>query len=115
MKKTVEKKNNVKFHIKRGDKVRVISGNHKGKEGNVIEVLKDNNRAVVEGVNLVTKHLKPTASQPEGSLKRVEAGIHISNLMLVDPKTGEPTRIGRRRDENGKLKRFSKKTQEFID
>jgi len=115
MKKTVEKKNNVKFHIKKGDKVRVIAGNSKGQEGTVMEVLKEKDRAVIEGVNFVTKHVKPSANQPEGALKRVEAGIHVSNLMVVDPKTGEPTRIGRRRAENGKLKRYSKKTQEFID
>lgn len=72
-------------------------------------------RAIVEGVNIVTKHIKPSAQNPEGGVKKMEAGIHVSNLMLIDPKTGEPTRIGRKRDENGKLKRYSKKTNQFID
>ncbi|MCS7005793.1 MAG: 50S ribosomal protein L24 [Cytophagales bacterium] len=104
-----------KFHIKTGDRVMVIAGNHKGKEGVVKQVLREKERAIVEGVNLVTKHIKPTQSNPEGKIVKVEAGIHISNLMLIDPATGKPTRIGRRRDANGKLKRYSKKTQQFID
>jgi large subunit ribosomal protein L24 len=110
-----KKNKNIKLHIKRGDTVKVIAGNSKGEKGEVLKVDKDKLRAVVKGVNLVTKHRKPTAENPEGSLLKVEAGIHVSNLMVVDPSTGEPTRIGRRRAENGKLKRYSKKTQEFID
>lgn len=113
MKKKTNK--NIKLHIKRGDTVKVIAGNSKGEKGEVLKVDKDKLRAVVKDVNLVTKHRKPTAENPEGSLLKVEAGIHVSNLMVVDPSTGEPTRIGRRRAENGKLKRYSKKTQEFID
>lgn len=113
MKKKTNK--NIKLHIKRGDTVKVIAGNSKGEKGEVLKVDKDKLRAVVKGVNLVTKHRKPTAENPEGSLLKVEASIHVSNLMVVDPSTGEPTRIGRRRAENGKLKRYSKKTQEFID
>ncbi|UZR92380.1 50S ribosomal protein L24 [Chondrinema litorale] len=105
----------VKFHIKKGDKVEVISGNHKGKSGVVLEVLRAKNRAIVEGVNLVTKHIKPSAESPEGGVEKTEAGIHISNLMLVDPKTGEKTKVGRKLDSNGKLKRYSKKTEQFID
>ena len=107
--------NNIKLHIKRGDKVRVIAGNHKGGEGEVLKVHREKLRASVQGVNLVTKHVKPTAEEPEGGIKRVEGTIHVSNLMVIDPATGEPTRTGRRRAENGKLKRYSKKTQEFID
>jgi large subunit ribosomal protein L24 len=112
----MKSKNNIKLHLKRGDKVRIIAGKDKGKEGEVLNVDKEKMRATVQGHNMVTKHVKPSASAPEGSIVRAEAGIHVSNLMVVDPKTGEPTRIGRRRDaETGKLKRYSKKTQEFID
>lgn len=107
--------NNIKLHVKRGDRVRVIAGNSRTQEGEVISVDKQKMRAKVQGLNLVTKHVKPTAEKPEGGIQRVEAGIHVSNLMVIDPKSGEPTRIGRRRAENGKLKRYSKKTQEFID
>ncbi|MGB0522498.1 MAG: 50S ribosomal protein L24 [Flammeovirgaceae bacterium] len=115
MKKKEQVKKHSKFHIRKGDKVRVIAGNHKGSEGEVKQVLRNENRAIVDGVNLVTKHVKPSADNPEGGIQRVEAGIHMSNLMLVDPKTGEATRTGRRLDENGKLRRYSKKTNEFID
>lgn len=106
---------NIKLHIKRGDTVKVIAGNHKGSEGEVLKVDREKLRATVKGVNLVTKHVKPTAEEPEGGIRRVEGSIHVSNLMIVDPATGNPTRIGRRRAENGKLKRYSKKTQDFID
>lgn len=115
MKKKVEVKKHAKFHIRKGDKVRVIAGNHKGAEGEVKVMLRTKMRAIVDGVNMVTKHVKADAQNPEGSIQRVEAGIHISNLMLIDPKTGEPTRIGRKRGEDGKLRRYSKKTNEFID
>jgi large subunit ribosomal protein L24 len=113
--KAAQKQVKVKYHIRSGDKVRVISGNHKGKEGVVLSMITKKDRAIVEGVNIVTKHIKPSAQNPEGGVKKMEAGIHVSNLMLIDPKTGEPTRIGRKRDENGKLKRYSKKTNQFID
>jgi large subunit ribosomal protein L24 len=115
MKKTTEKLNNVKYHVKKGDTVLVIAGDDKGKRGTVLDILKEKNRVVVEGINIVTKHIKPTANTPEGGIKKMPAGVHVSNLMLVDPKTGEPTRIGRRRNAKGKLQRFSKSTQEFID
>lgn len=115
MKKKVEVKKHAKFHIRRGDKVRVIAGNHKGAEGEVKQMLRNKQRAIVDGVNMITRHVKPSAENPEGGIKKVEAGIHLSNLMLVDPKTGEATRIGRRKDENGKLRRYSRKTNEFID
>lgn len=103
-----------KLGIKKGDKVKVIAGNDKGKEGKVLEVLARENRAVVEGVRLVTRHEKPSAGKPEGGIKRTEAPIHISNLMLIDPATGKPTRVGRKLNEKGKLQRYSKKTGEFI-
>lgn len=104
----------MKFHIKKGDTVKVLSGNSKGKTGAVLEVFPNKYRAIVEGLNMVTKHTKPSAESPEGGIKKVEASIHISNLMLVDAATGEATRIGRKLDENGKLQRFSKKTGEVI-
>ena len=103
-----------KLHIRKNDTVQVISGNHKGKSGKVLEVLIDKKRAIIEGVNMITKHKKPSAANPEGGLEKTEAALHISNLMLVDPSTGEPTRTGRKRDADGKLKRYSKKTGEII-
>ncbi|HMP99815.1 MAG TPA: 50S ribosomal protein L24 [Cyclobacteriaceae bacterium] len=104
----------VKLHIKRGDTVKVITGNDKGKTGKVLEILADKNRAVVEGVNMITKHQKPSAGNPEGGIKKTEGSIHISNLMLVDPATGQTTRIGKKMNEKGKLQRYSKKTGELI-
>lgn len=103
-----------KFHIKTGDTVLVIAGNMKGKRGKVLKMLTDKQRAIVEGLNIVKKHVKPSAQNPQGGIIEKEAGIHISNLMLIDPKTGEPTRIGRKLNEKGKLQRYSKKTKEFI-
>lgn len=103
-----------KIHIKKGDTVKVISGNDKGKTGKVLEVVLAKNRAIVEGVNMITKHIKPSANRPEGGREETEAGVHISNLMVVDPSNGEATRTGRKLNENGKLQRYSKKTGEFI-
>lgn len=103
-----------KRHVKSGDTVKVISGNSKGKTGKVLSVITDKDRVIVEGANLVTKHLKPNAQNPQGSIEKREAGIHISNVQLIDPKTGEATRIGRKVNENGKLQRFSKKSGDFI-
>lgn len=101
--------------IKTGDKVLVISGNYKGQEGKVKRVIKDQNRVVVEEINMVTKHKKPTQQNPQGGgIVEVEAPIHMSNVMLVDPKSGEPTRVGRKLDEKGKMQRYSKKTGEII-
>jgi len=106
----------VKLKIKKGDKVEVIAGNDKGKSGAVKEVIRSKNRVIVEDVNMVTKHIKPSADNPEGGVERTEASIHVSNLALLDPKTGEKTKVGRKVDEaTGKLKRYSKKTGEFID
>ena len=99
-----------KLHIKKGDTVVVITGNNKGQKGRVLEVITKTSRAIVEGVNLMKKHTKPNAESPQGGIVEKEAPVHISNLMLVDPKSGEQTRIGRRLDEKGKLVRFSKKS-----
>ena len=112
----MERKSNTqpKLGIKKGDTVKVIAGNDKGKSGKVLEVLRDKNKAIVEGVRIITKHQKPSAGKPEGGLKKLEAPIHISNLMLIDPASGKPTRVGRKLDENGKLQRYAKTTKEFI-
>lgn len=104
----------VKLHIKKGDTVRVIAGDSKGSEGKVLEVRKDENRAIVEGINLVKKHTKPNAAHPQGGIIEQEAPIHISNLQLLDPKSGQPTRIGRRQNDKGKLVRYAKRSGEEI-
>ena len=103
-----------KLHIKSGDTVYVNAGKDKGKTGKVVKVLVEKNRAIVEGVNMVSKSQKPNAKNPQGCIATMEAPIHISNLNVVDPKTGKPTRIGRRLNENGKLVRYSKKSGEEI-
>ena len=100
--------------IKRDDTVMVIAGNHNGKSGKVLEVYPREQRVVIEGINVVTKHIKPSAAKPEGGIEKTEAPLHISNVMLVDPANGEPTRVGRKADSDGKMKRYSKKTGEFI-
>jgi len=103
-----------KLHIRTGDSVKVIAGNSKGQSGKVIKMLVEKQRAVVQGVNMITKHIKPTASNPQGELRKTEGSVHISNLMLVDPTTGEATRTGRKLNEKGKLQRFSKDSGNFI-
>ena len=103
-----------KLHIKKGDTVIVNAGDNKGQTGKVVKVLVSKNRAVVEGVNMVAKSQKPSAKNPQGGIVKVEAPIHISNLNVVDPKTGKATRIGRRLNENGKLVRYAKKSGEEI-
>jgi large subunit ribosomal protein L24 len=104
----------VKIHIKKGDTVKIIAGNDKGKTGKILEVIIAKYRAIVEGANMVTKHVKPSADNPDGGIENTEAAIHISNLMVVDPATGDPTRIGRKANSDGKLQRYSKKSGEFI-
>jgi|TARA_B100000768_G_scaffold120769_1_gene111742 large subunit ribosomal protein L24 len=104
-----------KLHVKKGDTVKVLSGNSKGQEGKVIEVLIARSRAIVEGVNMVSKHSKPNAANPQGGITKMEASIHISNIMVVDPKSGDATRTGRKLDDkSGKLVRYSKKSGEII-
>ncbi len=103
-----------KLHIKKGDEVIVLSGNSKGKKGKVLTIIASKMRAVVEGVNVVTKHTKPNASNPNGGIEKKEAPIHISNLMLIDPASGDPTRIGRKENKDGNLQRFAKRTNELI-
>lgn len=103
-----------KLHIKKGDLVQVIAGDNKKAQGRVIKVLVDKNRAIVEGVNMVSKSVKPNAKNPQGGIVKQEAPIHISNLNVVDPKSGKATRIGRRLNDKGKLVRFAKKSGEEI-
>jgi large subunit ribosomal protein L24 len=102
-----------KLKIKSGDTVVVITGEHKGSEGKVLKVLNDKNKAIVEGVNMVSKHEKPSASNPQGGIAKKEAPIHISNLSLIDPKSGKATRVGYRM-EDGKKIRFSKQSNQVI-
>ena len=104
-----------KLKIKKDDTVVVLAGTSKGKEGKVIKVIPATNRAIVEGVNMISKHTKPNAANPQGGIIKQEATINISNIMLIDPKSGKPTKVGRRVDEKtGKLVRFAKKSGESI-
>jgi len=103
-----------KIHIKKGDSVMVITGESKGQKGRVLEVDREKSRAIVEGVNMVSKHTKPNAKAPQGGIVKKEAPVHISNLMLIDPASGNPTRIGKRLNSKEKLVRYSKKSGEEI-
>ena len=104
----------IKLHIKKGDLVYVNTGEYKGQQGRVLEVNRKDRRAIVEGVNMVSKHTKPSNENPQGGITKQEAPVHISNLNLIDPSNGEPTRIGRKKDDKGKLVRYSKKSGEEI-
>ncbi|WP_461532256.1 50S ribosomal protein L24 [Sinomicrobium sp.] len=103
----------IKLKIKSGDTVRVIAGDHKGEEGKVLKVDREKNRAIVEGVNLVSKHQKPSANNPQGGIVKKEASIHISNIALIDAKSKETTRVGYE-VKDGKKVRVSKKSNEVI-
>jgi large subunit ribosomal protein L24 len=103
-----------KSHIKKGDSVKVIAGDSKNQEGKVLSIDRVKGRAIVEGVNLVSKHTKPNAKSPQGGIVKQEASVHTSNLMLIEPATGKVTRVGRKLDDNKKLVRYSKKTGEVI-
>lgn len=104
----------IKLKIKTGDTVRVIAGDHKGTEGKVVRVLREKNKAIVEGVNIISKHVKPSASNPQGGIVKREAPIQISNLAIVDPKTNEVTRVAIVKNENGKNVRVSKKSNQVL-
>ena len=104
----------VKLHIKKGDNVYVNAGDDKGKTGRVLEVFPKKMRAIVEGVNIVTKATKPNAKHPQGGLVKMEAPIHISNINPIDPKTGKPTRVSRKVNENGRKVRIAKRSGEEI-
>ena len=102
-----------KLHIKKGDTVYVNAGNDKGKTGKVLEVIRDKDRVIVEGINMVSKHTKPYAKYPPGGILKQEAGIHVSNVQLIDPASGKPTRVGFKMEE-GKKVRYAKKSGEEI-
>ena len=104
----------VKLHIKKGDMVQVIAGDNKGQQGKVLKVEAEKQRAIVEGVNLCKKATKPNAQNPQGGIVEKEAPIHVSNLQVLDPKGGKPTKVGRRLNAKGKLVRYAKKSGEEI-
>ncbi|HIA10644.1 MAG TPA: 50S ribosomal protein L24 [Flavobacteriales bacterium] len=103
-----------KLNFKKGETVQVIAGEEKGKQGRVLTIMFKDKRAIVEGLNMISKHTKPNAENQQGGIVKQEASIHLSNLMLVDPGSGEPTRIGRKKDKDGKLVRYSIKSGETI-
>lgn len=103
-----------KLHIKKGDNVIVLAGDDRGKSGRVLSVQREKNRAIVEGVNIVSKATKPSAKHPQGGIVKIEAPVHVSNLALVDPKTGKPTRVGYTVGQDGKKVRIAKKSGEEI-
>lgn len=113
-KKVLESHNN-KLHVKKEDTVIVVSGKDKGKKGRVIAAYPRENRVLVEGVNMVKKHAKPSQDNPQGGILNQEAPIHVSNVMLVDPKSGHPTRVGYKVLGDGKKVRVAKKSGEVID
>ncbi|MFS8630034.1 MAG: 50S ribosomal protein L24 [Bacillales bacterium] len=102
------------MHVKKGDKVKVISGKDRGKEGVILQVFPKKNRVIVEGVNMVKKHARPSQDNPQGGILNIEAPIHVSNVMPIDPKTGEPTRVGYKIID-GKKVRIAKKSGEPLD
>ena len=103
----------LKLHVKKGDTVKVLAGTDNGKTGKVTSVDREKGRAFVEGVNLVSKHTKPSASNPQGGIVKREASVHVSNLMVVDSK-GQASRVGRKLNKEGKLVRYSKKSGEVL-
>ena len=103
-----------KLHIKKGDTVYVLAGEDKGRQGRVLSVQAAKNRAIVEGINIVSKSTKPSAKHPQGGIVKMEAPINISNLALIDPKSGKPTRVGIRVNEKGEKVRYAKKSGEEI-
>ena len=104
----------IRLHIRKGDMVLVRSGRDKRAKGKVLAVYPSERRAIVEGVNMVSKHTKPTAKNPQGGIVRQEAPIHVSNLMLIDPASGKPTRVGHRLNADGKLVRYAKVSNKEI-
>jgi large subunit ribosomal protein L24 len=106
---------NHKLHVKKDDNVMVISGKDKGKKGRIIAAYPRENRVLIEGINMMKKHAKPTQQNPQGGILNQEAPIHASNVMLLDPKGGKPTRIGYKTLDNGKKVRVAKKSGQAID
>ena len=114
VKKLLQSHNN-KLHVKKEDKVIVISGKDKGKKGRIIAAYPRENRVLVEGINMVKKHQKPTQQAPQGGIVEIEAPIHVSNVMHIDPKSGKVTRVGYKILDNGKKVRVAKRSGEIID
>lgn len=108
------KKRPPKLKIRRGDFVQIIAGDSKGFQGTITKMMLNKGRAIVEGANFVHKHVKPSAANPKGGIVKKEAPIHISNLMLVNPATGKPTRVGKVKNAEGKWDRIAKKSGEEI-
>jgi len=108
----------MKTRLKKNDRVKVISGNHRGKEGKILKIYRDKNRVIVEGINIIKRHTRPNQKNPTGGISQKEAAIHITNVMLIDPKANELSRIGMQiiEDEHGKKKRmrYGKKSGEII-
>jgi large subunit ribosomal protein L24 len=108
----------LKTHLKKNDRVKVISGNHRGKEGKILKIFRSKKSVIVEGVNIIKRHTRPTQKNPQGGITQKEAPIHISNIMLIDPKSNEPSRIGMQiiTDDSGNKKRmrYGKKSGEII-
>jgi large subunit ribosomal protein L24 len=102
------------MHVKKGDKVKVLSGKDRGKEGVVLEAFPKKERVLVEGINMIKKHAKPSQENPQGGILNIEAPIHVSNVLPIDPKTGEPTRVGYEL-RDGKKVRIAKKSGELLD
>ena len=103
-----------KLKIKKGDNVKILAGTSKGEVGRIVRVIPKMNRVVVEGVNMIKKHQKPSAANPQGGIAEMEAPIHISNVALVDPSSNEVTRVGRKVDDNGNIVRYAKKSGEVL-
>jgi large subunit ribosomal protein L24 len=112
----MEKKQKVKIklRVKKDDRVKIIAGDDKGKTGKVLEIITDSNRAIVEGINIVSRHTKPNAQNQQGGIIKKEASIHISNIAVLD-KNDVATKVGRKKNEEGKTVRFSKKSQDIIN
>lgn len=103
-----------KFKVKKGDTVKILAGESKGSTGRIVRVIPKMNRVVVEGVNMIKKHQKPSATSPQGGIVEMEAPLHISNVSLVDPTSNEVTRVGRKMDDNGNVVRYAKKSGEVL-
>ncbi len=110
-----KKNKQTKLHLKIGDNVQIIAGNAKGEQGRVIKIDREKMRAFVGGVKMVTRHIKPSASQPDSKLIQKEASIHLSNIMVIDPKNDKPRRTGRKLDDKGKLQRYFKEHTSLKD
>jgi len=103
------------MRIRKGDTVLVISGNEKGQRGRVLQVIRDSNRLIVEGIRMMKRHTKPTQRDPQGGIVEREASFNASNVMIIDPKTDEPTRVRKKKLEDGSMVRLSAKSGEMID